>query len=62
MSTKVVGGQRDNTIISIITALLGARGVGKARFQQSTSTHSRTGEKKAHNINVVDKSYTYIYI
>jgi hypothetical protein len=30
-----------------------ARGVWKGRFQQSDTTHSRTGEKDAHNINLV---------
>ena len=36
--------------------VLVARGVGKARFQQSATTHSRTGEKETLNINVVGKN------
>ena len=37
-------------------AVLVARGVWKAWFQQSTSTHSGAGEKKTLNINVVGEN------
>ena len=34
-------------------------GVGKARFQQSATTHSGTGEKETLNINVVGKKIEF---
>ena len=43
------------TIITIITVVWWHGGVGKARFQQSATTHSGTGEKETLNINVVGK-------
>jgi hypothetical protein len=48
---------RYNTI-TIITGLGWHDGVRKGRFQQSDTTHSGTGKKETHNINVVGKNGT----
>ena len=51
------GEERYNTItiITIITGSWWHGGGRKARFQQSSSTHSGAGEKETQNMNVVGK-------
>ena len=49
------------TTIIITTVVWWHGGVGKARFQQSGTAHSRTGEKETLNKNVVGKKETNIY-
>ena len=49
------GEERYNTIITTTTGSWWHGGVWKARFQQSSSTHSGAGEKETLNINVVGK-------
>ena len=50
------GEERYNTITTTTTGSWWHGGVWKARFQQSSSTHSGAGEKETQNMNVVGKS------
>ena len=52
------GEERYNTI-TITTGSWWHGGVWKARFQQSSSTHSGAGEKETQNMNVVGKNLSF---